>query len=72
MFKNIHTYPLLLEFNKTKDENTQVKIHTKRHMNNAWSEMVSWSPRFSFYCFFFVHINNMGLLLSWTNVVALF
>ena len=44
-------------------------------MKNVWSELVSCSLCFVFYCFYFfslVHTNNMGITFIplWTNIVA--
>ena len=57
----------ILEVDKIRDEIAQACAHTQGHMKNAWSEMVSWSPCFAFYCFLFislVHTNNMKSFLS--------
>ena len=42
----------ILEVNKTRDEITQARTHTQRHMNNAWSEMVILTPCLALYCSF--------------------
>ena len=42
----------LLELNRTKDEIAQARTHTQRHMNNAWSEMASYTPCLALYCSF--------------------
>ena len=41
----------LLKVNMTRDESTQAYTHTQRHMNNAWSEMMSCSLCFVFLVF---------------------
>ena len=41
----------LLDINRTRDKIAQAYRHTQRHMNNAWSEMISCSSCFAFYCF---------------------
>jgi hypothetical protein len=44
---------LLLESNKTRDENAQARAYyTQKHMNNAWSEMVILNPSLALYCSF--------------------
>jgi hypothetical protein len=47
----------MLDINRTRDNIAQAYTHkcTQRHMNNAWSEMVSCSPCFAFYCFSSLH-----------------
>ena len=40
----------ILDINRTRDKIAQAYTHTQRHMNNAWSEMVSCSLCFVFYC----------------------
>ena len=42
----------LLKHNKTRDHIAQADIHTQRHMNNAWSEMVTLIPCLDLYCTF--------------------
>ena len=40
----------VLELNKTRVEIAHARIHTQRHMNNAWSEMVFSTPCLALYC----------------------
>ena len=68
--------PTSLEANKTRDEIAQARTQTPRHMNNAWSEMVSCSPCFAFYCFsscpWFIQTIWDNSYPSQTSVMALF
>ena len=65
----------LLERKRTRDEVAQARTHTQRCMNNDWSEMVSCSPCFAFYCFSFCPWFKQTLwnnsYPSWSDVVAL-
>ena len=45
----------IMDINKTKDKIAQAYRHTQMHMNNVWSEMISCSPCFAFYCFSSIH-----------------
>ena len=67
---------ILLEVNRTRDENAQARTHTQRHMNNAWSEIASCSLCFAIYCFssfpWFIQTIWDNSYPSQTNVVALF
>ena len=46
---------ILLDINRTIDKIAQAYKNTQRHINNAWSEMVSYSPCIAFYCFSSFH-----------------
>ena len=67
----------LLELNRTRDEIARANTHTQRHMNNAWSEMVSSTPCLALYCYaeigllrcapkhlkFLPHVKNIMILM---------
>ena len=42
----------LLDLNETRDDIAQERTHTQRHINSAWSEMVSSTPCLALYCSF--------------------
>jgi hypothetical protein len=66
----------LLEVNMTRDEIAQAYTYTQRHMNDAWSEMVSCSPCFAFYSFlyslWFIQTIWDTLIPLWTSILAVF
>jgi nitrate reductase NapE component len=56
----------LLAVNKTRYEIAQAYTHTQRHINIAWSEMVSFLfvLFLLFFLFSLAYTNNMGFILS--------
>ena len=48
--QELNLVQLLLDVNRTRDKIAQAYTHTQRHMNNAWSEMVSCSSCFACCC----------------------
>ena len=53
----------LLEVNRITDHIAQAHTYTQRHMNNAWSEMVSSTPCLVFYCSF----STWFIQIIWDN-----
>ena len=77
----LHVWLKILGINRTRDKIARAYTHTQRHMNNAWSKMVSCSPHLFFFFFLKKKIVFLGsykqfgitlIPLRTSNVVLIF